>query len=143
MKRLFDITNPREKRKITFFPKEIFITIGGKKQNIRKIIATNAENTGIYEQIELYGLNPIAPVDVNEVIEDYTQIAGDLRSVIEQGQLAKQMFKNLPLQIRQEFNHDEELFMREGPTWMKKKHEEFVKAQQEQMKQQEQNNVKE
>lgn len=138
MERLFDKTNPRAKRKITNFPDEIFVTIAGKKQNIRKMIAKNAENTGIYEQIELYGLNPIAKVEVSDIVEDYTQLAGDLRTAIERGQLAKEMFKNLPLEIRKEFNHDAEQFMREGPAWMEKKHKERlaqIQKEQEQLEQ--------
>lgn len=139
IQRLFDKTNPREKRKVTHFEDEIFITMAGKKQNIRKLIATNAEDCGIYEQIEKYGLNPIAKVEISDVVEDYTQLAGDLRTTIERGQLAKEMFKNLPLEVRKEFNHDENLFMQQGESWMKDKWNQILKQRQlQQQKQQQQ-----
>lgn len=130
MERLFDKTNPRKNRKITFFPKEILIELDGKKQNIRKMIKENAEGTGIYEQIELYGINPIQQPDIGEVIEDYTTVAGDLRDAIERGLLAKRMFRQLPLEIRKEFNNDDELFMKTGESWIKNKREELLKKAQ-------------
>lgn len=129
MERLFDKTNPRKNRKITFFKKEIFIEMGGKKIDLRKMIHKNAEDTGIYEQIEKYGLNPIEKIDIDETVMDFTQIAGDLRSVIERGQLAREMFKRLPIEVRKEFNNDENLFMREGDAWMTKKHQEILEKQ--------------
>ena len=135
MPRFFDTTNPRKNRKITNFPKEIMIELGGKKQDIRKMIKTNAEGTGIYEQIEMYGLNPIQPVEITEFVQDFTEMAGDLRTAIERGQLAKQMFRQLPIEVREEFNNDEDLFMRTGEDWINKKRDEFIKQQQAQQKQ--------
>ena len=99
-------------------------------------IKTNAEGTGIYEQIEMYGLNPIQPVEITEFVQDFTEMAGDLRTAIERGQLAKQMFKQLPIEVREEFNNDEDLFMRTGEQWINQKREEFAKAQQAQQAQQ-------
>lgn len=116
--RYFDNTNPRKNRKITHFADEITITIGGKKQNIRKMIAKASEDTGIYEQIEKYGIDVNTPISVEETVMDFTEMAGDLRTVMEKGMLAKEMFKRLPLSVRKEFNNDEELFMREGVNWM-------------------------
>ena len=130
MPRFFETTNPRKNRKITNFPKEILIELGGKKQDIRKMIKTNAEGTGIYEQIEMYGLNPIQPIEISEFVQDFTELSGDLRTAIERGQLAKQMFRQLPIEVREEFNNDEDLFMKTGESWINKKREDFMKAQQ-------------
>lgn len=120
MPRYFDNTNPRKNRKITHFDNEIFIEIGGKKQNIRKMIAKASEDTGIYEQIEKYGIDVNTPISVEETVMDFTEMAGDLRTVMEKGMLAKEMFKRLPLSVRKEFNNDENLFMTEGIDWMNK-----------------------
>lgn len=130
MERIFDKTNPRKNRKITVFEKEIFINMGGKKIDIRKMIKKNAEDTGIYEQIEKYGINPIDKVSIEDVVMDFTTIAGDLRTAIEKGQLAKQMFKNLPMEVRKEFNNDENLFMQQGENWFTKKMTEIKEKQQ-------------
>lgn len=130
MERLFDKTNPRKNRKITVFGKPT-IKMAGKELDLRKMIHKNAENTGIYEQIELYGLNPIQPISIEETIMDYTTVAGDLRSVMDKGLKARELFKNLPLEIRQKFNHDPEQFMREGPAWLEEQHKQILKKQEE------------
>lgn len=147
MERLFDKTNPRKSRKITVFGKPT-IKMAGKELDLRKMIHKNAENTGIYEQIELYGLNPIQPISIEETVMDYTAVAGDLRSVMDKGIKARELFKNLPLEVRQKFNHDPEQFMREGPAWLEDQHKQILKRKEE-LKQQQQkaqegaNNVKE
>lgn len=135
MERLFDKTNPRKNRKITVFGKPT-IKMAGKELDLRKMIHKNAENTGIYEQIELYGLNPIQPISIEETVMDYTEIAGDLRSVMDKGLKARELFKNLPLEIRQKFNHDPEQFMREGPAWLEDQHKQILKKQEELQQQQ-------
>ena len=130
MERLFDKTNPRKNRKITVFGKPT-IKMAGKELDLRKMIHKNAENTGIYEQIELYGLNPIQPISVEETVMDFTKVAGDLRSVIDKGLKAREMFKNLPIEVRQKFNNDPEQFMREGPSWLEEQHKQILKKQEE------------
>ena len=130
MERFFDKTNPRKNRKITVFGKPT-IKMAGKELDLRKMIHKNAENTGIYEQIELYGLNPIQPISIEETVMDYTAVAGDLRSVMDKGIKARELFKNLPLEIRQKFNHDPEQFMREGPAWLEDQHKQILKKNQE------------
>lgn len=147
MERLFDKTNPRKNRKITVFGKPT-IKMAGKELDLRKMIHKNAENTGIYEQIELYGLNPVQPISIEETVMDYTTVAGDLRSVMDKGLKARELFKNLPLEIRQKFNHDPEQFMREGPAWLEDQHKQIIKRQEEIIKQQQEaqkgaNNVQE
>lgn len=130
MERIFDKTNPRKNRKKTTFGKPT-INMAGKELDLRKMIHKNAENTGIYEQIELYGLNPIQPISIEETVMDYTTVAGDLRSVMDKGFKARELFKNLPIDIRQKFNHDPEQFMREGPSWLENQHKQFIKKQEE------------
>lgn len=127
--RYFDTTNPRKNRKITHFENEITITIGGKKQNIRKMIAKASEDTGIYEQIEKYGIDVNTQPTIEETVMDFTAIKGDLRTAIERGMAAKEMFKRLPINVRKEFNNDENLFMEQGVAWMDKKYQEFIEKQ--------------
>lgn len=117
--------NPREKRKITKFgnPK---IIMGGKQKDLRRMIEKNAEDTGIYEQIDKYGLNPIAEIPIEEAIQDFTQVAGDLRSSIERGMIAKQKWTELPKEIRKEFNNDINEFMINGFDWMQKQKEKIT-----------------
>lgn len=130
MERLFDKTNPRKNRKITKFGTPT-IKMAGKDINLRKMIHKNAENTGIYEQIELYGLNPIQPISIEDTVMDFTKVTGDLRSVIDKGLKAREMFKNLPIEVRQKFNHDPEQFMSEGPAWLEEQHKKILKRQEE------------
>lgn len=127
--RYFDNTNPRKNRKITHFADEITIVIGGKKQNIRKMIAKASEDTGIYEQIEKYGIDVNTQPSIEETVMDFTAIKGDLRTAIERGMAAKEMFKRLPIDVRKEFNNDENLFMEQGVDWMNKVHQQIIEKQ--------------
>ncbi len=117
--------NPRKNRKITKFgnPK---ITIGGKQRDLREMIHENAKDTGIYEQIDKYGLNPIQEISVEEAVMDFTSIAGDLRTSLEKGMAAKQQWGQLPKEIRKEFNNDINEFMQNGAQWMANKHKEIM-----------------
>lgn len=106
------------------------------------MIAKASEDTGIYEQIEKYGIDVNTQPSIEETVMDFTALTqGGLRGAIEQGMKARDMFKNLPLDVRKEFNNDENLFMEQGVTWMKQKHQEFIakqKAAQEAAKQEQQ-----
>lgn len=117
--------NPREKRKITKFGDPTII-MGGKKKNLRRMIEENARDTGIYEQIDKYGLNPIQEIPIEEAIQDFTEVAGDLRSSLERGMLAKQKWKELPREIRKEFDNDINTFMKNGFDWMQTQQEKIT-----------------
>lgn len=121
--------NPRENRKKTKFgnPK---IIMGGKQQDLRRMINENAKDTKIYEQIDKYGLNPISEPTVEEAITDWTQLAGNLRDSIEKGMEAKRQWGKLPKEIRQNFNNDINEFMVNGPNWMKQQYENMIKKNQ-------------
>lgn len=110
--------NPRKNRVITKFGKPVMIK-AGKRIDIRQMIKENAVDTGIYEQIEKYGLNPIQEIPIDETVQDYTEMASDLRTSLEKGKLARQMWANLPREIRNEFDNDIERFGAEGDAWFR------------------------
>lgn len=139
--------NNRKNRVITKFGDPVMIK-AGKRINIRDMIKENAVDTGIYEQIDKYGLNPIQEIPIEETVQDFTRMAGDLRTSLEKGKLARTMWGNLPREIRNEFDNDIERFTQEGTTWfnnqmqiIKEKQLEMEKAQKAQ--QEGGNNVKE
>lgn len=119
--------NDRKKRTITKFGEPIMIK-AGKRINIRQMIEENSIDTRIYEQIDKYGMNPIQEIPIEETVQDYTELATDLRTSLDRGRLARKMWTNLPREIRNEFDNDIERFTTEGANWLSNKFEEITKA---------------
>lgn len=122
-----EIWNNRINRIKTKFGDPVIIK-AGKRIKIREMIEENSVDTRIYEQIDKYGMNPIQEIPIEDTIHDYTELAGDLRTSLERGKLARSMWQNLPREIRNEFDNDIERFTQEGHNWFTKKAKEIAEA---------------
>lgn len=136
MTKLMETKNPREQRVIQRFgdPK---ITIGGKKRDVRRMIEEASKDTRIYEQIDKYGLNPIQEINIEDTVNDFTELSTDLRGALEIGMAAKQQWKKLPREIRNQFDNDIERFTKEGANWFKEQKAKIEQMRQAELKKQE------
>lgn len=119
-----------------FDREKIFIEKCGKKINVYDAIQAANEDCEIYEVLEKYGCIDRIKRDDEAMYADVTQLQslGDLRGVMEQKKMAEQMFYNLPLEVRREYDNDLNKFTTEAPkrmeAWQKaKKAEELRKTE--------------
>lgn len=102
----------------------IFVTPKIKKKgqilDVHEWIQAGREDTEIYAVLEKYGtIEKIKRPDLEGLYGDVTNIKG-LRDIAEQVIKSTEMFQNLPLEIRREFDHDPNKFMNEAPAWLEK-----------------------
>lgn len=116
----------RERKNQDFNKSKISITKAGKTYNVYDNIQESREDTEIYPTLEKYGcIEGHMLEDPNKIYADF-QMFGDLRTMKEQQMKADEMFYNLPLEVRQKFNNDKNIFMKDGEKWIK---EEIAKAE--------------
>lgn len=110
----------RRKRATQSFDKEkITLTKAGKTFNVYDKIQEGREDTEIYPTLEKYGCIDRMMLDHQGIYDDFTKY-GELRNIKEQQKLANQMFYDLPLDVRQKFNNDISVFMKDGEKFVKK-----------------------
>lgn len=110
----------RRKRAAQSFDKEnITLTKAGKTFNVYDKIQEGREDTEIYPTLEKYGCIDRMMLDHQGIYDDFTKY-GELRDIKEQQKLANQMFYDLPLEVRQKFNNDISVFMKDGQKFVKK-----------------------
>lgn len=110
----------RRKRATQSFDKEkITLTKAGKTFNVYDKIQEGREDTEIYPTLEKYGCIDRMMLDHQGIYDDFTKY-GELRDIKEQQKLANQMFYDLPLDVRQKFNNDISVFMKDGEKFVKK-----------------------
>lgn len=116
----FEFLKWRERKSQNFKKEEIILTKAGKTFNVYDAIQEAREDTEIYPTLEKYGCIDRMMLDTQGIYGDFTTYKG-LRELKEQQKLANQMFYNLPLEIRQTFNNDKNIFMKDGEKWLKNK----------------------
>ncbi len=110
----------RRKRATQSFDKEkITLTKAGKTFNVYDKIQEGREDTEIYPTLEKYGCIDRMMLDHQGIYDDFTKY-GELRDIKEQQKLANQMFYDLPIDVRQKFNNDISVFMKDGEKFVKK-----------------------
>lgn len=117
---------------------EIFVIKAGKKINCYEEIQNNREDTEIYPTLEKYGCLDRMQLTVQDATELYADLTGqsfELRDLINQQKKAEEMWNNLPLDVRREFNHSKQDFLNNGTKWLKNKID-TAKAAEEKLKQQ-------
>lgn len=102
----------------TFDKDTITLTKAGKKFNVYDKIQENREDTEIYPTLEKYGCIDRMMLNTQGVYADFQEFKG-LREMKEQQIKADEMFYNLPLDVRLQFQNDKNLFMRDGEKWIK------------------------
>lgn len=135
----------RRRNAQSFDKSKITLKKAGKEFNVYDKIQENREDTEIYPTLEKYGCIDKMMLNKEGVYGDFTQYKG-LRELKEQQEMAKNMFYNLPLETRQKFNNDMNVFIKDGEKYMKnlideekQKKQNIEKAQQEQKIQQTEN----
>lgn len=113
----------RVRRQKKFDKDEIHFIKCGKKINIYNLIQEGREDTEIYPTLEKYGCidRMLLKGDaLNEAYVDMTN-AMDLRNSLDQMKAAENVWLNLPLETRREFNFNKHEFIENGLDWMRKK----------------------
>lgn len=94
--------------------------------NVYDFIQEGREDTEIYPTLEKYG--SIEPMklkveNAEQMYNDFTQIQdlGGYRGILDYQKKAKEMFYQLPSELRKEFNNDINKFTKEGPEFLNKK----------------------
>lgn len=94
--------------------------------NVYDFIQEGREDTEIYPTLEKYG--SIEPMklkveNAEQMYNDFTQIQelGGYRGILEYQKKAKEMFYQLPSELRKEFNNDINKFTKEGAEYLNKK----------------------
>lgn len=98
----------RERASQKFDKNKIFFEKCGKKINVYDFIQEGREDTEIYPTLEKYGCIDKMMINKEDVFADYTELQKmqDLRGIKDFEIKAKQMFYNLPLDVRKEFDND-------------------------------------
>lgn len=115
----FNFIGWRERKAQNFDKDNITLTKAGKTFNVYDKIQEAREDTEIYTTLEKYGCIDRLMLDAQGVYDDFTKFK-DLRGIKEQQKAAEQMFYNLPLETRQHFNNDMNVFVKDGEKYMKK-----------------------
>ncbi len=113
---------------------EIFVIKAGKKINCYEEIQKNRDDTEIYPTLEKYGCLERMQLTVNDAESLYADLTGqkfELRDILNQQKKANEMWENLPLDVRREFNHSKKEFLTKGKEWLKNKIETAKKADEE------------
>lgn len=117
----FKFKNWRKRQQQSFDRENIYITKAGVKYNVYDKIQEAREDTEIYPTLEKYGcIEGHMMADNEKMFADFTEFR-DLRTMKDQQIKADEMFYALPLEVRQKFNNDKNVFMRDGEKWLKDK----------------------
>lgn len=113
----------RERKQQNFDKEKIVFEKQGKKINVYDFIQEGREDTEIYPTLEKYGCIDKMMLNREDIFANYTEIQGlkDLRGLKELEIKSKQMFYNLPPEIRQEFDNDINKFTKNGEKYLKEK----------------------
>lgn len=114
----FKCNSWRERKAQNFDRENITLTKAGKTFNVYDAIQAAREDTEIYPTLEKYGCIDRMMLDHQGVFDDFTKY-GELRELKEQQAMATNMFYNLPLDTRQKFNNDINVFMKDGEKYIK------------------------
>lgn len=110
----------RNSKPQSFDRTKIFVEKQGKKINCYDAIQEAREDTEIYEVLNKYGSYPDKLLDAKGAYADFTTFEG-MRELKDQQMQAENMFYNLPIKIRQQFNNNIHTFIKEGKGWLENK----------------------
>lgn len=97
---------------------KIFLTKAGKKFNVYDFIQEGRVDTEIEPTLKKYGCVPVYTQDTESMYQDFTA-AQDLRGVLDRKIAAENAFYNLPIEVRREFDHNIDNFMKNGEKYIK------------------------
>lgn len=101
------------------------LTQYGEKFNLYQHIQNAREDTEIIPTLEKYGmakgievLKRYDPEKASKYYGDFREIT-DMRNMMDKSKKAEEMWKALPLEIRQKFGNSKREFFEKGDTWLK------------------------
>lgn len=92
----------------------------GKEEKVQDYIEANKTDTEIYECLEKYGCLKPLEMDYEGTYADFTNML-DLRGSLERMHKANEMWKQVPAEIKKEFNNDIHEFTDRGMEWVTNK----------------------
>ena len=92
----------------------------GKTEKVQDYIEANKTDTEIYECLEKYGCLKPLEMDYQGTYGDFTEL-NDLRGSLERMQKANEMWRQVPAEIKKEFNNDIHEFTDRGMEWVSNK----------------------
>lgn len=102
------------------FDKNLKIKKAGVEFNLYDSIQANKEDTDIYETLKKYGsIEPLQRTN-QAMYGDFTTFKG-LRNLQDQRIELEQLFENLPIEIRREFDHNINNFIQNGEEYFTRK----------------------
>lgn len=118
------------------------IEIKGAKIKVRDWINENNTDCEIYETLEKYGIINVRKMNDEELKAIASEIGNmNLMEAMDRLKEGEKIWKDLPLEMRKEFNNDVEEFIKNGEKWVKEKitarekaEEEFIKKSKEEKK---------
>ncbi len=124
----------RERKQQEFDKETISFQKMGKKINVYDFIQEGREDTEIYPTLEKYGCIDKMMLNREDVYADYTELQKmrDLRGIKDFENQAKNMFYNLPPEVRKEFDNDINKFTKNADKYiekLRKEDEEKAKTQ--------------
>lgn len=132
------VTWSENKKHAQKFDKDEYFIKYGKKIKIQDYINESADEVNIDTILKKYGSIPKENIQQEEeIITDMTQIK-DLRNLEDQRNKVKEIFYNLPTEIRKQFKNNVYEFEQNGLNFFKQKHEEKIRKFEEYQKQQQQ-----
>lgn len=112
------------------------ITQYGQKYNLYEHIQNAREDTEIIPTLEKYGmakgmekLKKYDPENAVKYYGDFSEL-DDFRNLMDKSKKADEMWKGLPLELRQKFGNSQHEFMEKGEQWLKTEQEKFLEKQQ-------------
>lgn len=114
----FKFQNWRERKQQHFDKDKIMLKKAGQEFNVYDSIQEAREDTELEVTLYKYGCLDRIQMNYNKTFDDFTKFK-DLRGSLEQMHAAKEMFYNLPIDVRQKFNNDINQFTKNGEKWLK------------------------
>lgn len=127
----FKAWNFTKKAKQKYDTDNIHIVKAGQKIFLNDFIQEAREDTEIYAMLEKYNGSYKTRTDFEALTGDFTKVK-DLRSALEQEKAANELWENLPLNVRNEFNNSKHQFLDNGEKWLANKIAEEKAKQQKQ-----------
>lgn len=92
----------------------------GKTERVQDYIEANKTDTEIYECLKKYGCLKPLEMDYEGMYGDFTKLA-DLRGSLDRMHQANEMWRQVPAEIKKEFNNDIHEFVDRGMEWIDNK----------------------
>lgn len=123
---MFSKMKQRKRMQQTYDRDNITMKRCGKEINMYDYIQAGREDTEIYDVLEKYGCIDKIKINTEAVYLDVTELQKmqGLRGIADLHRRAEEIFENLPIEVRKEFNNSVNEFTKRGPKWIEEKYAE-------------------